>query len=116
MKKSVLTICVVGLLVALSSLTSEAQAFFIDSPFTASYVEVIPNFDGFGNNGVIMYNSTDSFGSYFGVLLDPSGFPVASSATFGWLYVFVDTLSNGTLNWYGSNTGLSGDWTFIGNF
>jgi len=120
MKKNILIISVVvGLLMVLSCSMSEA-AFIADSPFTSSYLEVIPNFDGFGNTAVITFESTDvsetTYGSYFAVLLDRFGSPTATSATFFYFYLFADILSDGSLDIYGSDTGFNTDWHFIGNF
>ncbi len=111
MKRSMI-ILAVTLIVALSYSMGEA-AFFADSPFTSSYVEIIPNFDGFGDTAVITFESTDNLGSFFAFLIDPAGFPIATSATFGWLYLFADTLADGSLALYGSNTGFSNDWIRI---
>ena len=115
MKKSILIILFAGLLIASSYSMSEA-VFSADSPFTNSFVEIIPGFNSFGDHAVITYESTDFLGSYFAFLLDSDGFPVASSATFDWVYLFADTVSDGTLNIYGSDSGFSNDWHFIGNF
>lgn len=102
-------ILAVSLLVVLSY--SMSEAYIADSPFTNSYVAIYPNFDGAGNAAVIMYESTDALGSYFAFLLDPYGIPIATSATSGWLYLFADTRSDGSLTIYGSDTGYANDWT-----
>jgi hypothetical protein len=115
MKKGIF-ILVVGLFVVSSYSISEAQTYVADSPFTSSFVEVIPNFDSFGDHAVITYESTDLFGSYFLVLIDDTGTPVGDAVTFGYPYLFADVRSDGSLDFYGSYTGFSGDWTFIGNF
>lgn len=113
MKRSVLIFIAVGLLVAVSYSMSEAE-FIAESPFTSSYVEIIPNFDVFGNTAVITFESTDNLGSYFAFLISPSfGVLVATPATFGWLYLFADTQPDGSLEIYGSNSGLSYEWTLI---
>jgi len=115
MKKRILIILFAGLFIASSY--SMSEAFRADSPFTDSYLEVIPKFNSFGDHVVITYESTDLHGSFFAFLLDSYGFPVASSATFNWVYLFADVMSNGTtLSIYGSNTGFSDDWYFIGNY
>jgi len=114
MKKRILIILFAGLLIASSF--SMSEAFSADSPFTNSFVEVIPSFNSFGDHAVITYESTDANGSFFAFLLDSSGVPVASSATFNWVYLFADIVSNGTLKIYGSDSGSSNDWHFIGNF
>jgi len=116
MKRGILIVVVIGLLVVLSYSRSEAEVFIADSPFTSSYLAVYTNFNAFGDHAIITYESTDANGSFFAVLLDANGTPVASSQTFGWFYLFADVLINGTLNIYGSDTGFSGDWHFIGNF
>ena len=103
----------------LSCSMSEA-VFIADSPFTSSFLEVVPNFDGLGNTLVITFESTDvgptTLGSAFAVLLDPDGFPASTSATYNYYYLFADFLTDGSVDIYGSDTGLSGDWPFIGNF
>jgi len=114
MKKKILIILFTGLLIA--STYSMSEAISADSPFTNSFIEIIPFFNSFGDHAVITYESTDANGSFFAVLLDSDGFPVASSATFNWFYLFADVMSNGTLNIYGSDSGFSDDWHFIGNF
>jgi hypothetical protein len=101
--------------ITLASMT-EAAVFSMNSPFTSSYTEILTNFDANGDHAVITYESTDNFGSYFAVLLNSDGVPVTSSATFGWAYLFGDTQADGSINIYGSNSGLANDWTFIGNF
>jgi hypothetical protein len=115
MKKSIF-ILLIGLFVVASYSISEAQAYVAQSPFTSSFVETIPNFDAFGDHAVLTYESTDLYGSFFLVLLDYTGTPVADSTTFGYPYLFADVQRNGSLDLYGSYTGYSGDWTFIGNF
>jgi hypothetical protein len=115
MKKGIL-ILLVALFVAASYSISEAQAYIADSPFTSSFVEVIPNFDAFGDHAVLTYESTDAYGSYFLVLIDYTGTPVGDAVTFGYPYLFADVQRDGSLDLYGSDTGFSGDWTFIGNF
>jgi len=102
--------------VVLSYSRSEAQAFIADSPFTSSYIAVIPNFNIFGDHAILTYQSTDAGGIFLAVVLDANGIPVASSDTFGWSYLFADVQIDGSLILYGSNTGLSEDWHFIGNF
>ncbi len=114
MKKFTVILFAAIVVMALGSMT-EAAVFSMDSPFTPSYTEIITNFNAYGDHAVITYESTDHFGSFFAVVLDSNGVPVASSDTFGWLYLFVDVLANVTLDIYGSNTGLANDWTFIGN-
>ena len=109
--KKIMIIIAVSLLVTLSY--SITEAFIADSPFTSSYVEIIPDFDGFGNTAVITFESTDNLGSFFAFLVDPFGVPIATPATFGWAYLFADTLADGSLAIYGSNTGFSDDWTLI---
>jgi hypothetical protein len=116
MKRIILIIAVICLLVVLSYSRSEAQAFIADSPFTSSFIEIIPDFNIFGDHAVLTFESTDANGSFFAVLLDVNGTPVASSDTFGWSYLFADVQNDGTLNIFGSDTGLSDDWHFIGNF
>lgn len=111
MKRNILIIAVISLLVVLSY--SRSEAFIADSPFTSSFVEIDPNFDGFGNTAVITFESTDNLGSFFAFLVDPSGVPIATSTTFGWVYLFADILSDGSLAIYGSDTGFSNDWTRI---
>lgn len=115
MKKGILVVMVIGLLVSLSYSRSEAHTF-MDSPFTTSYFDVYTNFNEFGDHAVVTYESTDNLGSFFAVVLDTNGVPVASSDTYGYYYLFADVQSNGTLNIYGSNTGASDDWHLIGNF
>lgn len=116
MKKGILIIAIIGLLMVFSYSRSEAQAFIADSPFTSSYVVVYTNFNIFGDHAIVTYESTDVNGSYFATVLDANGNPVASADTYGWYYLFADVQNNGTLNIYGSDTGLSGDWHFIGNY
>ena len=116
MKRRVLTSVVVGLFMAVGCGTSQAQSFVADSPFTGSFVQVIPNINSFGDHAVLTYESTDANGSYFFVILDSSGTPFASPDTFGFAYLFADTQFDGTLDIYGSDTGFQDDWQFIGNF
>ena len=112
MKRSILIIFAISLLVTVSYSTSEA-VYIAESPFTSSFVEVIPNFDGFGNTALITYESTDYLGSLFVFLIDPFGVPVATSSTSWWVYLFADVLSDGSVAVYGSNTGFNNDWTRI---
>ncbi len=113
MKKNFLVLLILGMMMLFTWSASEAQVFFVDSPFTSSYVEVLPNFDGFGNTAILTYESTDNLGSYFAFLVNPAGIPIATPVTGGWVYLFADTLSNGNLALYGSDTGFSNDWTPI---
>jgi len=115
MKRGILIIAVISLLLALSYSGSEAQEFIADSPFTSSFLTVIPNFNIFGDHAVLTYESTDFNGSFFAVVLDSFGNPVPTSDTFGWTYLFADVQNDGSLNIYGSDTGLSDDWFFIVN-
>jgi hypothetical protein len=116
MKKGIKLILLIGLFVVFSYSISAAQGYVADSPFTSSFVEVIPNFDSYGDHAVITYESTDANGSFFLVLIDYTGTPVGDPVTFGYPYLFADVQRDGSLALYGSYTGFSGDWTFIGFF
>lgn len=109
MKRNILIIFAVSMLVALSYSMSEAE-YIADSPFTYSNVVIYPNFDGYGDTAVVTYESTDNLGSYFAFLLNPYGVPIATSATYNYVYLFADVLSDGSLAIYGSDSGYDYDW------
>lgn len=114
--KKIILVLFVGIIVAATYSISEAQVYVAQSPYTPSFVEVIPNFDSFGDHVVLTYESTDFYGSFFLVLINQFGTPVGSYATLGYPYLFADTQPDSSLDLYGSFTGFSGDWTYLGNY
>lgn len=114
MKKGIVVTLFAVLFVLSSYAVSWAQTYFAISPFTYSFVEVIPDFDIYGDHAVITYESTDNLGSFFLVLLDYTGTPVGDYTTYYYPYIFADVRPNGSLNLYGSYSGSY--WTLIGNF
>jgi hypothetical protein len=116
MKKGILFILFAVFFVVSSYTVSWAQTYVASSPFTYSFVQVIPNFDVYGDHAVLTYESTDNLGSFFLVLLDYTGTPVGDYTTYYYPYIFAGVRSDGGIDLYGSSSGFSGDWTLITTF
>ena len=95
-------------------LAGEAAVFQADSPFTFDFLRTVTNINDFGDHAVISFNDGDQ--SALATVLDFEGFPVQTSESFGWFYLFADFFTDGSFDLYGSDTGFYDDWHFLGNF